>query len=120
RHLRDASLVSLREQGHNLVDALIERAQSDTAAHRLTPAHAQVPQTFTQPAAQDDILVQIEPEALIFLQDRKVADHIMATLLTFQHRHPQLLDAAPARLQTATIMPIPCEVLGILATTLPT
>ena len=55
-----------------------ERAQPATAAHRLTPMLTYVPQTFTQPDSQDDILVQIQPEALIFLQDREVAEHIMA------------------------------------------
>jgi hypothetical protein len=79
-----------------------------------------VPQTFTESAAQDDILVQIQPEALIFLQDREMANHIMATLLTFQHRHPQILNAAPARLQAASIMPIAREVLRIRTATLPT
>ena len=120
RYLRNGGLVSLQEQGRNLIDALVERAQPNTTAHSLTPALTYVPQTFTQPAAQHDILVQIQPEALIFLQDREVADHIMATLLTFQQRHPQTLNAAPARLQTAPIMPIPRELLGISAATLPT
>ena len=44
----------------------------------------------------------------------------MATLLTFQHRHSQMLDAAPARLQAALIMPIAREVLRIRAAALPT
>src|SRR5947209_8394030 len=44
----------------------------------------------------------------------------MATLLTFQHRHSQMLDAAPARLQAALIMPIAGEVLRICATALST
>jgi hypothetical protein len=30
-------------------------------------------------------------------------NHIMATLLTFQHRHPQILNATPARLGTTTV-----------------
>jgi hypothetical protein len=79
-----------------------------------------VPQTFTQPAAQDDLLVQIQPEALILLQARAVAEHLMAALLTFQHRHAPLLDAAPARLQAAPLVPIAREVLRISAATLPT
>jgi hypothetical protein len=79
-----------------------------------------MPHTFTQPATQDHILIQIQPEALILLQDREVAEHIMAALLTFQHRHAQLLDAAPARLQAAPIMPIAREMLRIRAATLPT
>jgi hypothetical protein len=29
--------------------------------------------------------------------------HIMATLLTFQHRHLRILNAAPARLGTTTV-----------------
>src|SRR5438105_2943527 len=44
----------------------------------------------------------------------------MAALLTFQHRHPQVMDAAPARLQAAPIMPIPRELLRISTATLPT
>ncbi len=118
RHLCNMGVVSLREQGRKLVDVLIERAQSNTTPYRLTPALTYVPQTFTQPAAQNNILIQIQPEALIFLQDREVADHIMTTLLTFQHRHSQPLDAAPARLQAAPIMAIACEVLRISAATL--
>ena len=76
--------------------------------------------TLTQPAPQLGFLVQIQPEALIFLQDREVADHVMATLQAFQQWHPQILNATPARLQAATIMPIPRELLGIRASTLPT
>jgi len=39
----------------------------------------------------------------------------MLAILTFQHRHPQTRNAAPARLQAAPIMPIPRELLGISA-----
>src|SRR5229473_3350116 len=49
-----------------------------------------------------------------------MAEHIMPTLLTFQHRHSQRLDAAPARLQAAPIMAIARKVLRIAAATLPT
>jgi glycosyltransferase involved in cell wall biosynthesis len=44
----------------------------------------------------------------------------MTTLLTFQHRHAQILNAAPARLQAASIMPIAREVLSIPTATMPT
>ena len=59
---------------------------------------AQVAQTLAQPAAKEHPLIQIQPKALVFLQDRVVTDHNMPTTLTLQLRRLQPLDMSPARL----------------------
>jgi hypothetical protein len=65
-----------------------------------------VPQAFTEPTPQEHILIQVEPEALIFVKNGKVTHHIMTAALAFQHRHRQILDRSPTRLQAASIVPI--------------
>jgi hypothetical protein len=69
------------------MDALIDRGQSHTASRRRIPTLTDLAQTLEQAETSEHFLIQIQPEALELLQDREGADHIMLTLLAFQHRH---------------------------------
>ena len=94
-----------------------EGAQSHTASHRRTPALADLPQTLAQTATKEHVLIQIQPEALVLLQDREGADHVMLTLLTLQHRHLQVFQMAPSRLQISSVMPIAGKLIGVRTST---
>ena len=85
-------------QRFELIDAFIDRAQADTAAQRGTPCLAQLAQTLAQATAKEDLLIHIEPKALVFFQDRIGADDIVSTPLTLQHRHLQSVDMPPPSL----------------------
>src|SRR5438132_8742997 len=63
---------------------------------------------------------RIEPETLILLQDGKLRHHIVLTALAFQHRHPQRIQVPPSSFQTATVMAITDELVGIGAATVGT
>jgi hypothetical protein len=60
---------------------------------------------------------RIEPEALILLQDGKLCHHIVLTALTFQHGHPHHVQMPPSGFQTAAVMAVACELVGIGAAT---
>ena len=60
---------------------------------------------------------RIEPEALILLQDGKLRHHIVLTALAFQHGHPQRVQVAPSGFQTAAVMAVAGELVGIAAAT---
>jgi hypothetical protein len=62
----------------------------------------------------------IEPETLILLQDGKLRHHIVLTALAFQHGHPQRIQVPPSRFQTATVMAVTDELVGIGAATVGT
>ncbi len=56
-----------------------------------------MPQTFTQPAPQDDILVQIQSEALILLQDCESENTFDVAIARFVFQHlPEPIAAAQA------------------------
>jgi hypothetical protein len=55
----------------DLIDALIDRAQTHLTLQDGTPLLAQVAQTLTETTAKKGLLIQIQPKALIFLQDGK-------------------------------------------------
>ena len=52
-------------------------------------------QTLGESKAYERALIQIQPQTLKFFQDRVVADHIMLTLLAFEHRDLQVLHLSP-------------------------
>jgi hypothetical protein len=58
---------------------------------------AQMAQTLGESTAKERALIQIQPQTLKFLQDRIVADHIMLTLLAFEHRHEASPPLVPSR-----------------------
>ena len=63
---------------------------------------------------------RIEPEALILLQDGKVRHHVVFTALTFQHGHLHRVQVSPSGFQTAAVMAVAGELVGIGATTVRT
>ena len=63
---------------------------------------------------------RIEPEALILLQDGKLYHHIVLTALTFQHGHPHRIQVPPSGFQTAAVMAVTGELIGIGAATMAT
>ena len=60
----------------------------------------------------------IEPKTLILLQDGKLRHHIVFTSLAFQHRHPQRVQMPPSGFQTAAVMAVVGELVGIGAATM--
>ncbi len=86
----------LREPRFQLIDALIDGAQSHACSHR-------------------GCLGCIEPEALILLQDSKLRHHIVLTALAFQHGHAQHVHLPPSGFQTAPVMAIASELVSIAA-----
>ena len=70
---------------------------------------------LAQATAEQGILLQIDPKALKFFQNTKLANDIMMTALTLQHGNPQLLDMPPFGLYCSLVMPVSREVVGILA-----
>ena|GEM_PF-6377489 len=105
-------LTKLAPQLPDLIDAFIDRAQSHAASHRRTPPLTDLAQTLAQPATEEYILIQIQPKTLELLQDREGADHIMPTLLAFQHGHLQVFQMPPSRLQIAQVLPIAGKLIG--------
>lgn len=79
----------------DLIDALIDRAQPNTALQRGTPFLAQETQTLAQPTAKERTLIHIHPKAVVLLQDAVGANHIMPTPLAFDHWHLEPLDMTP-------------------------
>ena len=61
---------------------------------------------------------RIEPETLLLLQDGKLRHHIVFTSLAFQHRHPQRVQMPPSGFQTAAVMAVVGELVGIGAATM--
>jgi hypothetical protein len=108
----------LLKERFDLIDALVDRVYPHTALQGGTPFLAQVAQTLAQPTAKEHPLIQIQPKASVFLQDRIVTDHIVPTPLTLHHRHLQSFDLSPSGLERTTIMPISREVVGILTPTM--
>src|SRR5258708_11228811 len=98
RHLGEGFMPCLPKQRFDLIDALIDRAQPDTALQRGTPFLAQETQTLAQPTAKEHTLIHIHPKAVVLLQDGVRANHIMPTPLAFDHGHLEPLDMAPTRL----------------------
>src|SRR5205807_10419483 len=66
------------------------------------------------------MLMQIEPKALVLLQDRRGADHIVPPALVLKPRDLQPLDVLPADLSRTPIMTIVCEVVGLPTATMAT
>src|SRR5260370_13832247 len=120
RHIRDRLQLRLRHKGSDLIDALIERAQSHAASHCRTPPLANLAQTLAQTTTKKHILIQIQPEALELLQDREGTNYIMLTLLAFQHRHLQVFQMTPACFQIPAVMPIAGKLIGILTSAVST
>ena len=100
-------------QGLNLINPLVDRAQSDRAPQRGTPALGDLTQTLARADTPQDILIQIQPKPVVFLQNRILTDHIVLAFLTLEHRYPQVLDLPPARLQLSAVMAIAREIIGI-------
>jgi len=109
-------LWALRLAGFDPIDPLINGAQPYTSSQCGTPALAQVTQTLAQTTAEEHVLIQIQPEALIFLPDRKVSHDIMLAALAFQHRHLHVIQMSPSRFQAAAIMSVASKLIGIGAT----
>src|SRR6266481_3024477 len=82
-----------------------------------TPSLGDLTQTLARPTTPQDILIQIQPKSVMFLQNLEITDHIMLTFLTFQHGDLQLLDLSPACLQFTSIVAVPCEIIRISAST---
>src|SRR5437588_45363 len=55
------------DERFDLVDALIDGAQSHIPSNLLAPALTDHPQTLPQPTTKEHILIQIEPKPAIFL-----------------------------------------------------
>jgi hypothetical protein len=70
--------------------------------------------------AKERILFQVNPKPLKFLYQAKLTDHIMETLLTFQHGNTQSLDISPSGLEISSIVSILEKLIGILTSTVPT
>src|SRR5258707_4708255 len=60
---------------------------------------------------------RIEPDALILLQDGNLRHHIVLTALAFQHRHPYHIQLPPSGFQTADVLAVAGELIGIGAAT---
>jgi hypothetical protein len=104
-------------QGFDLVDPFIERSQAHTSLNRCAPARCHLLHTLTEATANEHILIQIHPTPLLLLPNGKRSDHIALTLLTFHHRHPQIAEMPPTRVQTATVMTVTDDMVRILAST---
>src|SRR3954464_16055587 len=65
RHLCDRLSAGLLYQGFPLIDPLCERAQPHLALQVGTPLLAQIAQDLTQAAAEEHLLIEIIPKALI-------------------------------------------------------
>ncbi len=74
-------------------------------------------QTARQAEAYDRALWRIQPETPILLQDGKLCHHIVLAALAFQHRHPHHVQVPPSGFQTAAIMAVAGELVGISAAT---
>jgi hypothetical protein len=120
RHIADRFTVGLLQERFDLIDTLIERAQAHTAVQDGTPPLAEIAQTLTESTAKEHILIHIQPKALKLLQDREVRNHIVLTVLAFQHGHLQIIEMTPACFQAPTVMPITRKLVGIRASALPT
>ena len=104
----------------HLIDELIERAQPNGTFQLCTPATPDRSQALAQTTTKEGILLQIHPQPLKFLQNAKPTHHIMMTALTLQHGNGQLLDMSPFGLHSPSVMAVSCELIGILASTMPT
>src|SRR5438105_5337278 len=76
-------------------------------------------QTLAQAAAKEHVLIQIQPKALEFLDNRPVSHHVVAALLALQHRNLQVLHLTPPRFQVPTVMSITGELVSITTATRP-
>src|SRR5437660_3641134 len=110
--------MELMNQRLKLIDPLVHRSEPNRMTNGGTPAITDVTQTLTTSTTPEGILRQIHPKSLILLKNSIIADHIMLAVLTFQHRHVQILNDSPACLQLTTIMTIPDELVGITALTM--
>jgi hypothetical protein len=111
-------MMELVNQRLELIDPLVHRSEPDSMTNRGTPAITDVTQALATPTTPEGILRQIYPKSLILLKNSIIADHIMLAVLTFQHRHVQILNDSPACLQLTPIMAIPDELVGITAPTM--
>src|SRR5947209_13863156 len=111
--------MGLLQEGLNLIDAFVDRSQTHTAAQYGAPSLAQIAQTLTQAAAKEHVLIQIQPKALEFLDNRPVSHHVVAALLALQHRNLQVLHLTPPRFQVPTVMSITGELVSITTATRP-
>src|SRR6266702_3048835 len=94
-----------------------DRAQAHTCSHRHCPFLAELAATARQAEAYDGALRRIEPVALILLQDGKLRHHVVLTALACQHRHPYHIQVPPSGFQTAAVMAVAGELIGIARAT---
>ena len=74
RSLSDRFTVGLPAERLQLINTFIDRPQAHTAAQHCTPLLTQMAQTLGESKAYERTLIQIQPQALKFLQDRVVAN----------------------------------------------
>ena len=84
-HIGDRFLMGLLQERLDLIDALVDSPQAHTAAQCGTPPFAQIAQTLAQASAKEHVLIQIQPKALEFLDNRPVSHHVVQALLALQH-----------------------------------
>src|SRR5438105_4784465 len=89
--------MKLVDQRLELIDPLVDRSQPGSMADGRTPALTDVTQAVPSIRYSRRHLVlnpskisSISPKSLLFLQNRRIIDHIMLATLTFQHRHLQV------------------------------
>ena len=113
-------LVHLMHEWFHLINELINATEPNGTSQLTAPPLFDCSQTLPQATAKEGILLEIDPKPLILLQQSKRTNHIVMAALTFHHRNGQRLKVTVPCFQIPLIMAVSREVIGILASTMPT
>lgn len=100
-------------QGFELIDPFLAWTQTNAAVSGGTPALLQLTRALAEAAAKQHVLIQIHPKPVVLFQNGEVVHPIVLALVTFDHRHTQLIQMSPACFPTPAAMTIPGEEVGI-------
>jgi hypothetical protein len=112
--------VHMMHEWFHLINELITGTQSNGTSQLTAPSLFDGSQTLPQAAASEGILLEIYPKPLILLQESKRTNHIVMAALTLHQRNLPRVKVTVPGFQIPLIMPVSREVMGILASTMPT
>jgi hypothetical protein len=102
-------------QGLHVIDQFIDGASPNWMCQRSPPAILDRSYALAQTTAKKGIVLPIDPTSLKFLQHTELTNDIMRTVLTRTHGNPHMIDLSSFCLHCSSIMPVSCELIGILA-----
>jgi hypothetical protein len=112
--------VYMMHEWFHMSNELIHGTQSNGTSELTAPSLFDGSQTLPQATAKEGILLEISPKPLRLLQESKPANHIVMAALTLHPRNLQRLKVTVPGFHIPFRMPVSREVMGILASTMPT